>query len=461
MVLRHKILALGAVLLLTGLGCKSLPADQATAIRPVTLNYWTVFDNVDELKKRAAEYQALYPHVTVKIKQVRYNEFDNALINALADDVQPDIVSIHTRWLRQYQTRLATMPAQTKMGKLVQTNNITKDTQVLFDTYPSPTVDTIKRDYLATVADDAVIGGKIYGLPLSIDNLAVYLNKDLLDKAGIAEAPKTWDEFVAAVKLITKLDKDGQIVQSGVALGTGKNIDNSFDIISAIIAQNGVTLATAENAVGFASGLDRPSPTHPTLQALNFYTDFARPTKDVYSWNAAEGNAFDAFTRGKTGFYLGFAYDYNRIKSRAPELNVEVVPLFQLNKNAQANSANYWLESVLKKSKNQNEAWDFIRFLSTPDNLKKYSDATKIPSPVRAHLKAEQADPILSPFASQLLVSKNWYRGNNISAVEEAFNTMVETLVAPKDIKVTPVESLKRDAAAVAKAATVAAQTMR
>lgn len=461
MKLRHRTISLIMTLVLAGFGCKGLSADQAAAIKPVTLNYWTVFENVDELKRLATEYQALHPQITVKIRQVRYDEFDQSFINALADDVQPDIVSIHTRWLRAYTGRLATMPAQTTIGKLVVKNSITKETEVLFDNFALPTVETIKRDYLAAVPEDAIIKNKIYGLPLSVDTLAVFYNKDLLDKAGFAEPPKGWDDFVEAVKRITKLDKDGKIVQSGASLGTGENIDNSFDIVSALIAQNGVTLATPEGVVSFAAGVQKAGAVHPTLQALNFYTDFARPTKEVYSWNAEQGDAFNAFSRGKTGFYIGFAYDYERLKSRAPDLNFAVLPLFQLNKNAPANMANYWLQSVVKKSKNQNEAWDFIRYISTAENLKKYSAATKIPSPLRSHLKDEQADPILAPFADQLLVAKNWYRGQDVSAAEAAFNAMLGSLLEPVDPKLSEKQALDRQAAIINRAAAVTAQSLR
>lgn len=449
-----------AVILLAGFGCKSLSTTDQAAIRPVTLNYWTVFDNVQELKKMASEYKALHPHITINIRQVRYDEYDKLFTNALADDVAPDITSMHVRWLRKYQNRLVAMPATTKISKLVQTSSITKETQVLTDTFPMPTLEMLKKDYLATVPDDAVINKQMYGLPLTVDTLAVYYNKDLLDKAGLAEAPKDWSEFVEAVKRITKLDKDGKILQSGTSLGTGKNIENSFDIVSALMLQNGVTISGASGGVAFSAGLDKANVNHPSLQALKFYTDFARPTKEVYSWNDDQSGAFDAFVRGKTGFYFGFAYDNDRIRSRAPDLNIEIMPLPQLSATAQGNVANYWLQSVVKKSKNQNEAWDFVRFLSQPENIKKYSDAVHQPSALRVHIKAQQADPIIGPFSSQILIAKNWYRGRDVATAENAFDDMIAVVLKPADEKATDQDIYKKDAGAVVKAAQTVSQTL-
>src|SRR3989344_7696859 len=140
-----KIILLSVAIIAAGFGCKGLSADQQAAIRPVKLNYWTVFDDVAQLKKMATAYNTIHPHVTINIRQVRYDEFDRLFINALADDVQPDIVSMHTRWLRNYQARLAPMPPSVKMGKLVLKNSITKDTEVQFDTFNMPTADVIKR----------------------------------------------------------------------------------------------------------------------------------------------------------------------------------------------------------------------------------------------------------------------------------------------------------------------------
>ena len=445
-------------LLVFGFGCKTSATELAASVRPVTINYWTVFDNVAELKKRAADYKAIYPNVTVNIKQVRYEEFDRLFINALADDVQPDIVSIHTRWLKKYEPRLSPMLESTKMGRLVQTGTITKDTAVVTDINNLPTLKNLQDDYVSAVAEDVVRGGKIYGLPLAIDTLGVFYNQALLDKGGIAQPPENWDDFSTAVKAITKLDKDGKIIQSGVALGTGKNIDNSFDIISAIMQQNGVTMAS-KGSVGFAGGLDKkPLPTHPSLQALGFYTNFARPTTDLYSWNEEQTNAFDGFIRGKVAFYFGFGYEYNRIVSRAPDLKLGVLPLFQVDANKKANVVNYWLEAVTKKAKNKNEAWDFVRFLSTPENLKKYSDATKQLSPLRMHLKAEQADPIMKAFADQLLIAKNWYKGDDIDATQKAFSDMVHILLI-SDPTLDERKLTERNANAILRAATITSQT--
>lgn len=50
---------------------------------------------------------------------------------------------------------------------------------------------------------DSILGqnqyeGKYYGLPFTSNNLCLYYNKELLDKAGVTEVPATWDGLLEA-----------------------------------------------------------------------------------------------------------------------------------------------------------------------------------------------------------------------------------------------------------------------
>ncbi|NEG89550.1 ABC transporter substrate-binding protein [Bifidobacterium aerophilum] len=51
-------------------------------------------------------------------------------------------------------------------------------------------------------------GGKVYALPMDSGPMAFFYNKEIFDKAGITEAPKTWDEFYQDAKKIHALGDD-------------------------------------------------------------------------------------------------------------------------------------------------------------------------------------------------------------------------------------------------------------
>jgi multiple sugar transport system substrate-binding protein len=439
-----------------GLGCKGLSAEQQAAVTPVTLNYWTIYNDTAQLRAFADEYKLLRPYVTVNIRQVRTDTFDDMFVTALADNVAPDMVSMHIRNLGKHANRLDPMPSSVQVANMYETGKYKKELVVEQITQNMPTRTSLSKDYVTTVLADISNGNSIYGLPLAIDTMALYYNRDILDKAGIAEPPKTWAEFIEAVKKTTIYNSKGEVVQSGVALGTATNIPYAFDILSFLIMQNGVTPAR-DNSVLFANGFGaRTATNHPVLEALRFYTDFARPTKDVYSWNDTMGNAYDAFVSGKTAFYFGYAFESKRIKARAPQMHIDVVSLLQLNPSAMGNSANYWIETVVGDSTNKDEAWDFIRFMTTLENVEKYTTVTGQVSPYRSQISKQLEDINIAPFAEQALVASNWYQGRDFDVAKKAFDDLITGYLRPYGPEEKPLE---RDANLVIRSAQTIQQT--
>ena len=451
-----KILTIALVLLVAGLGCKGLNQEEQQAIKPITIDYWTIFNDVDMLKAFAAEYKQIRPYVNVRIRQVRHSEFDDLFVNALADDVEPDIISVHNQAIGKYKKRLDDMPSAVTVANVQVKGRYAKEVIVTPEKNRMPSVNTIKANYVTAVAEDTIIDGNKYGLPLAIDTLAIYYNKDLLDQAGIPLPPESWEEFLDVVQETTKFSTSGNIVQSGVAMGTSKNIPRSFDILSTLMMQNGVTM-TSNGKATFSDNFKGLGENHPSLQSLRFYTDFARPTKEVYSWNDKQKNALTEFVRGKSVFYFGFAYDRAEILRRAPQMNLEAIPVPQLNPARPVNVANYWVEAVTKKSKHQQVAWDFIRFMSSPNNIKRYTDATGQPTPLRAQIQEQKNNPALAAFASQALHATNWYAGSNIDVAKDAFATMIKEYNQPYGEGINPLE---RDVNIVINAAKRVQQTL-
>jgi len=423
---------------LAGFGCKGLSQTERQATQPVALEYWTVFDDVDAIRALIEKYRAERPYLTVNVRQLRADEFNQRFIEALAEDRGPDIVSIHNRALRQYESKLSPMPSSANdvtirivEGKL--------GSQTIVNTRSRGLISPLQldREYVQAVKNDVIIGGKIYGLPLSLDTMAVYYNKDLLDRAGVAEPPKNWEEFQAAVKKMTRYDrKTGRILQSGAALGTGNNIPNADDILYILFKQSGLDFATRNglsvlNAVPQGGTRGELSA---AMQVVNFYTDFANSTRDTYTWNEDMDSALDKFVNGSVGFLFGYSYHYPVIKARAPQLNVEILPLFQLNEDQRVNSANYWVQAVSQKSQRKNEAWALIDYLTHSEDTKQYLDATNRPTALRAFINAQSEQPELAPFVSQTLVSDNWYKGKDYQTASRAISTMLrEWLQTPPD----------------------------
>ncbi len=442
--MRKKIITLGLLfvfLTTSGFGCKIANKETKEAMQPITLTYWRVFDGVDAFDEIIANYQLLHPFVTIDYRKLRYDEYEKELLNALAEDRGPDIFSIHNTWIRKYKTKIVPMPESTTMAYPVTKGTVKKEVIPELRTTRSFTIREIKDNFVETVNKDVILeDGKVYGLPLSVDTLALFYNKDLLNNAGISDVPTYWNrEFLQAVKKMTKQDPKRGLIQSGIALGSSSNIERYSDVLTLLMMQNGATIINDSLQVKFHTIPDfaKNSAYNPGLEALRFYSDFANPAKESYAWNSELNNSLDMFISGNLAMMFGYSYQIPAIRAAAPKLNFSVTKFPQIEGNppTNINMANYWVETVSKKSKYQNEAWDFIQFIVKADQAKLYLEATKKPTALRSLIASQVDDNDIGVFASQVLTARSWYRGQNVTAAEEAIKEMIDAILINTDNK--------------------------
>lgn len=420
----------------SGFGCKLTTAEQQAAVKPITLNYWRVWDDQDAFDQVIKDYQIVHPNITINYRKFRYEEYETELLNALAEDRGPDIFSIPESWLRKYQAKIQPMPAQIKMGYIIEKGsffNLNKEKVIEIRNETAPTLRQIKDKYADTVYNDAVIGDQVYGLPLSLDTLVMFYNKDITNQSGITQIPTTWSAFQEAVIKATKFESENNIIQSGTALGTGFNVERSFDIISILMMQSGAIMSDVRNMPTFFSGITKDGKrVNPGQTALQFYADFASPVKSVYSWNNTMPNSLQAFMAGKVGFFFGYNYHLAQIRASS-RVNFGIAPIPQIPGNPTVNYANYWLESVSKKSKYTNEAWNFLLFLNQPEEIRKYLAVTNAPTAQKALITEQQENEDLHAASTQTLTAKTWYYGMDALAAEQAFKEMAERFLLVVD----------------------------
>ena len=418
-----------SLLLVGGFGCKP----PAQPVPPATLEYWTVSEDLPSLQTLIESYKIDRPYLTINIQQFRANEIYDRLLEALAEDRGPDVISVDVKTLGQYLSKLQPMPESVIDSLVRVTKGQFSDTvDISNNSRPLLTLDQLGKQYVQTVASDAVRNGKIYGLPLSLDAMALYYNKELLDRAGIPEPPKNWQDFSADVKILSKFDKTtGRIIQAGAALGTGSNIPGSSDLLSILFAQSKLPFANYTQVLFNIPPRNAPGGETPGGQVMNFYTDFANQARDTYSWNEQMPDALDSFVNGQLVFFFGYNYHRPIIKNRAPNLNFDILPMLQLSDDHPINAANYSLQSVLAKTKHSNEAWAMIDYLAHSGANKEYLKMTGKPTALRINIADQKKIPELAPFASQLLTAENWYRGKDFSATNKAIQDMFHEWVQP------------------------------
>jgi len=419
-------LSLVAVSLMTsGFGCKVQSTEVKQAMKPVTLNYWRAWDEPDDFQELIDKYTALHPNVTINYRKLRYDEYEKEIVNALAEDRGPDIFSIENSQVLNYQNKIAPLPEIISMVYPVQKGGIKKEIVYELKKNRSLSIKDLRSNFVDVVADDVLIDNKIMGLPLSVDTLAMFYHKDLFNAEGIVNPPAYWDRnFQDVVKRLTKRDTQGNIVQAGAALGGGSNIERAQDVLAALMLQskspvieNGRVVFNAESGSG--------SRYYPGIEAIRFYSDFANVNKEVYCWDKSLGNSFDLFVRGQAAIMFGYSYHIplivaarrssfsgNDADKYLRDLNIGISKLPQIASTSQpVNIANYWVETVSKKSQHVNEAWDFIQFMTKAENVTAYLNKTKKPTALRSLIEKQLSQEYLDIFASQLLTAKSWYRG--------------------------------------------------
>jgi ABC-type glycerol-3-phosphate transport system substrate-binding protein len=414
------------------------PAAQE-AYKSVNLVYWSVWNDEDMMRDLISAYKKIRPNVSIEYRKKIYETYEQELLEAMAEDRGPDVFSIHNTWVSQYKNRILPLPTSTRVPVRYQAGTIKKEEVTEFKTTKSITPFGVQQTYLDVVGEDVIreinvgtdkevnIQNKVLALPLATDNLVMFYNKDLLNASGILEPPTNWSDFTEHVKRITRIDSEtGDILISGTALGTSDNIPRDFDILSVLMMQNRAEMTNSNGYATFAENISGVAQ-NPAVGALDFYVQFASPLFQTYSWNSKMPDAFTAFRDGKVGYFFGYTYHRDLLKSTAPKLNFAIAPMPQVGQQQKANYASYWVETVSKKTDNDDYAWDFVQFITDEENVTAYLEKTKKPTALRSTkiVNTQLEDPEIIVFAEQIFTAKSWYRGYDSVTAENAFAQMI------------------------------------
>lgn len=87
--------------------------------------------------------------------------------------------------------------------------------------------DDVYQDMLPGFLNTCISDDRLYGLPYQASTPVLYYNKDAFKAAGIEKAPDTWDELLAAAKVLTQRKGD-DVKRWGLTIGGGWH-DWSFE----------------------------------------------------------------------------------------------------------------------------------------------------------------------------------------------------------------------------------------
>ncbi|MBI5412505.1 extracellular solute-binding protein [Candidatus Peregrinibacteria bacterium] len=379
------------------------------------LNFYFVYDNTDAFQEQIQAFQSQYPDIKINTKKfVDLKEYEDEIVNEIAEGNGPDVMMMQNSWLSKHSKKLLPMPLDLPIAM---------------------NADIFRQTFFQAAQDDLIIDNQVYGMPMSIDNLAVYYNKALLKDLLVNDdrPAELWEKIKDQVFTLTKRNNSPERFSlAGIAMGRSDNISSAVDILYALMIQEGVQWYDAASTMatfGGQTGTSRATGTYPGAEALKLFTSFALPAYKNYSWNdtitgrAPADKEVNPFITGKVAMIIGYPYLYDILVQKIQDQqrvggvhvdvkDIDVAPMPQLVQPDQTGKrdtlASYFPLVVSRNTKHPKEAWQFVQFMTTADSLQTYYKKTHRPTSRKDMVDEQRTQPLFGVFATQSSYAKSF-----------------------------------------------------
>ena len=209
--------------------------------------------------------------------------------------------------------------------------------------------------YYSSILGQNQYEGRYYGLPFTSNNLCLYYNQELLDKAGVTEVPASWDEVLEAC---------GKLKVNGFGVAGSQTTDTTFQMWPFI----------------WGSGSDVDHIDSPeTVETLKFYETMVENqymSTEVVNYNS--GDNANQFIAGKTAMIVDGPWRLSSIQADAGfEFGVAKIPEGNAGFKTVLGGHNF----AISNTGNVDLSWEFVKYMNRPEVMVKYSEAENyIPS---------------------------------------------------------------------------------
>lgn len=338
-------------------------------------------------------------------------QFDLKLTTALAEGTGPDLILMTEDKLFRHEKKLF---------------------QISYEFFPERTF----KDTFIEAGEIFTDEKGVFGFPFLVDPIVMYWNRSIFTQKGLSQPPKYWNELLTMVPKLIETDSTLTIKKSAVALGEYSNINHAKEILTTLMMQAGnpIVVRNSQNASGvrpytvvFDDKFDYT--VAPSQAAVNFYTQFANPSRTVYSWNRSLPNSLDSFIAGDTAMYFGYASEFATIRQKNPNLNFDVAVIPQSRSGENATYGKVLAFAIPKTTPNADRSFALIQNLIANDTVKFISDLVFLP-PVRRDLLAGNAEnAYMQTFHDSALIADN-FNDFNPEETDQILKRMIESVVS-------------------------------
>ncbi|MFA5841857.1 MAG: extracellular solute-binding protein [Candidatus Paceibacterota bacterium] len=352
------------------------------------------------------DFNLKYKPISVTYVEKNRSVFDRDLTEALASGLGPDLIMLPRGLIYRHSDKI----------------------------YPIAYSTLSERDFKDTFVEEGEIfltAQGILALPLRIDPMVMYFNRDSLTNSGISLPPKTWEELLAMTPELVEKDSSGNVVKSAVSFGEFVNVNYAKDIISLLTLQAGNKIVQrADSGLKSVFGDTSSQSLRPADEAVRYYANFSNPVTSSYSWSKSQPNSRDAFLSGTLAFYFGYASELFGIRERNPHLNFDVTAVPQV-KGASAKITIGEIEGLaaLRGSKNLSAALRVESLMTDQEYALKLAKQTFLPPARRDILGSKPGDAYMNVFFESALMSRGWIDPSPVET-SAIFKELIENVVS-------------------------------
>lgn len=300
----------------------------------------------EELDAIAARFEEQNPGVNVETTYVLYDGLHDLLVTSISSNPPAfDVVLVDDIWYAEF----------VDAGWVLDvTDRITDD---------------MRAGIFESSWDITSVQGKVYGMPWLLDQKYFFYNTRILEEAGIAEPPRSWEELVEQAQMI----KDQGLVEFPMIWSWGQYEAAICDFVTLLYGNGGVFFDENNQPVfNNEQGVQ-------TVQWMKDMID--QGLVNPSSIAAVEEDVRNVFSQGQAAFATNWNYMYSLTQNPdesqvVGEVGMALMPAFQQGLDGGVESATIngsMGYSVTAGSEHPDEAWQFIEFLTSEPIQIEYS----------------------------------------------------------------------------------------
>ena len=330
-----------------------------TASEAITLDYWLWDGNQQPVYEQcAADFTVANPSININVTQFGWADYWDGVTAGFASGTGPDVFTDH---LARYPEFVASR-VLTPLNDFIERDGV--DTGQYFPGLAELWVD---------------LEGNRYGLPKDFDTIALVTNADLLSEASVSSTdlagaiwnPEDGGTFGELVKRLTidsngvRGDEDGfdssSVEVYGMGLGGGFGAFGQ-DTFSGFAASTGFQMLDV-NPFGDSANYDDPR----LAATIQWYADWIKdgyitPIEDVESLGGTT-----IFQSGSSAITAVGSWSIGDFIGPDTPFDVEFAPLPVGPSGERASMFNGLADSINAASENQEQAWQWVKYLGSAD----------------------------------------------------------------------------------------------